>query len=175
MKKILFSIALLASLVGCNTSTSKNVEVDKAVQTSKPTESAIENLKVYSTATEGMERYVIMLDSLGFDAEFEYQIELIPGKTVEVDNCNQHGLSGEIVEKTITGFGYNYYEYTSNGDVYSTQMGCPDDTKVNKFIYGQTLKIRYNSLLPVVVYAPEGFELKYKIWKANEIKEAPKN
>ena len=27
--------------------------------------------------------------------------------------------------------------------------------------------IRYNSRLPVVVYAPEGVELRYRIWKAD--------
>lgn len=178
MKKTLFFFALLVAFVSCNTPTTENTKVEETVETvqsAKPSESAIKNLTVYPAATEGMNRYVIMLDSLGFEAEYEYQIELIPGKLAEVDSCNKHGLSGEIVEKTVEGFGYTYYEFTSNGNIFSTQMACLDNAKVNKFISGQTIKTRYNSLLPVVVYIPEGFELKYKIWSAGELKEAQFN
>ena len=31
-----------------------------------------------------------------------------------------------------------------------------------------SLQIRYNSRLPVVVYAPDGYEIRYRIWKASE-------
>lgn len=175
MKKIIFSIALFASIVGCTAPISENVKEEQAVATTQPTASAVENLKVYPAPAEGMARYVILLDSLGSDAEYDYQVELIPGKMVDVDMCNRHGLSGGITEKTVTRFGYNYYEFTSTGDVFSTQMACMDDEKVSKFISGQTTKIRYNSLLPVVVYAPEGFELKYKIWKAGELQEVQRD
>jgi ecotin len=33
----------------------------------------------------------------------------------------------------------------------------------------QPLLINYNSKLPVVVYVPEGMDLKYRIWKAGKI------
>lgn len=171
MKKMIFSMALLACLIGCKPAT-ESVEVEPAVQAPQKSVSAVENLKFYPAAAEGMTRYVILLDSLGSDAEYEYQIELIPGKMLEVDACNKHGLLGELVEKTVEGFGYNYYEFNSTGDVFSTQMACLNNEKVHKFISAQTAKIRYNSLLPVVVYAPEGFELKYKIWEAGELKDA---
>lgn len=172
MKKIMFSVALFASIVGCTAPTSETVNEEKVMESSQPTVSAVENLKVYPAAAEGMVRYVILLDSLGSEAEYDYQVELIPGKMVEVDECNKHGLSGEITEKTVSGFGYNYYEFTSEGNVFSTLMACLNNEKVSKFISGQRTKIRYNSLLPVVVYAPEGFELKYKIWKAGELQDA---
>jgi ecotin len=37
---------------------------------------------------------------------------------------------------------------------------------VNRFITlgGEPYLIRYNSRLPVVVYAPEGVEVRYRIW-----------
>jgi ecotin len=53
----------------------------------------------------------------------------------------------------------------------------PDAPKVNRFI---TLGvdpyiIRYNSRVPIVVYVPEGAEVRYRIWTAGaEVKVAEK-
>ena len=49
----------------------------------------------------------------------------------------------------------------------------PDAPKVNRFITigGEPYLIRYNSNLPVVVYAPEGVEVRYRVWSgAPEVK-----
>ena len=40
--------------------------------------------------------------------------------------------------------------------------------KVDKFIGGQPLKIRYNSRVPIVIYTHEGFEMRYRVWKATQ-------
>ena len=42
----------------------------------------------------------------------------------------------------------------------------PNAPKVNRFITlgGEPYLIRYNSRLPLVVYAPEGVEVRYRIW-----------
>jgi len=42
----------------------------------------------------------------------------------------------------------------------------PNAPKVDRFIPlgGEPYLIRYNSRLPVVVYAPEGVEVRYRIW-----------
>ena len=44
----------------------------------------------------------------------------------------------------------------------------PNAPKVHRFITigGEPYFIRYNSRLPIVVYAPEGVEVRYRIWKA---------
>jgi serine protease inhibitor ecotin len=44
----------------------------------------------------------------------------------------------------------------------------PSAPKVQRFIAmgGEPYIIRYNSRLPVVVYAPEGVEVRYRIWSA---------
>ena len=50
-----------------------------------------------------------------------------------------------------------------------TQMAIdPNAPKLNRFITlgGEPYLIRYNSRLPVVVYAPEGVEVRYRIWSA---------
>ena len=42
----------------------------------------------------------------------------------------------------------------------------PDAPKVARFITlgGEPYIIRYNSRLPIVVYVPEGVEVRYRIW-----------
>jgi ecotin len=48
----------------------------------------------------------------------------------------------------------------------------PNAPKVDRFISlgGEPYLIRYNSRLPVVVYVPEGAEVRYRIWRAGETK-----
>jgi ecotin len=45
----------------------------------------------------------------------------------------------------------------------------PNAPKVNRFIRlgGEPYFIRYNSRLPIVVYVPEGVEVRYRIWSAS--------
>lgn len=50
----------------------------------------------------------------------------------------------------------------------STLMACLDDTKHEAFVSMQDAPlIRYNSKLPVVIYAPEDVTVKYRIWQAD--------
>ena len=44
----------------------------------------------------------------------------------------------------------------------------PDAPKVARFIQlgGEPYLIRYNSRLPIVVYVPDGVEVRYRIWAA---------
>ena len=44
---------------------------------------------------------------------------------------------------------------------------------VDKFVSAQPQLVRYNSRLPLVVYAPEGYEVRYRIWKAGKSKASP--
>lgn len=126
-------------------------------------------LAPFPQAPEGMVRHVIYVDTKA--DENLYKIEVVPGKVMNVDN-NIHRLMGKMEEKTLEGWGYTYYEFTSNGQTASTLMAT-SGPKVNKFISAQTLMVRYNSKMPVVVYAPEGFDIQYRIWRAGKSKPAP--
>jgi ecotin len=47
-------------------------------------------------------------------------------------------------------------------------MACPEGSQEVRFVqvrFDQPL-LGYNSRLPIVVYAPEGFEVRYRIWQA---------
>ncbi|MFV0151715.1 ecotin family protein [Empedobacter stercoris] len=121
---------------------------------------------MYPEAKEGYEQKIIVLQPQ--TNEENYSVEIFAGKKVMVDSCNRFFLSGNFDQKTVEGWGYNYINFESNGNVGGTMMMCPDNQSVEKTIYAQSLQTRYNSKLPIVVYVPKGYTLEYRIWKADE-------
>lgn len=119
----------------------------------------------YPAAEAGYTRYAIHLPALA--AEHEAKLEIQVGKTMEVD-CNQHGFRAQLAEHTLQGWGYSYYRVKDIKGPISTLMACPGQSKTRKFVTagGDDFILRYNSKLPVVVYIPEGFELRYRVWHA---------
>ncbi len=124
-----------------------------------------EALKPYPAAADGYARHVIELPAQANEAE--HRVELIAGKTLEVD-CNQQRLGGQWQEKTVEGWGYNYYQLGQVGPAVSTLMACPDGSRKQAFVRvgGEPLLVRYNSKLPLVIYAPVDVEVRYRLWSA---------
>lgn len=124
-----------------------------------------EALKPYPAAAEGFNRHVIELPAQANEAE--HRVELIAGKTLEVD-CNQQRLGGQWQEKTVEGWGYGYYELGQVGPAVSTLMACPEGSRKQAFVQvgGEPMLVRYNSKLPLVIYAPAEVEVRYRIWSA---------
>ena len=84
-------------------------------------------------------------------------------------------LGTTISPQPLKGWGYTYYEVTGSDVAMSTRMAPPEGAKkVEKFVKGTPLLIRYNSRLPIVVYVPKGYSVQYRIWKAGEEKTAEK-
>jgi len=53
----------------------------------------------------------------------------------------------------------------------STKMACPPDEQPKQTfvaVRSQQALVRYNSKLPLVVYVPEGFEVRYRVWQAGD-------
>ncbi|ELY3458401.1 serine protease inhibitor ecotin [Cronobacter sakazakii] len=137
-------------------------------------EKTSENIAPFPKAEKGMVRQVINLPERQDEAS--YKVELVIGQTLDVD-CNKHQLAGKFERKTLEGWGYDYYTFESaknaDGSVMytSTMMACPDGKKEKKFVtanLGENGMLNYNSKLPVVVYAPENIDVKYRLWKADE-------
>ena len=128
---------------------------------------AADNMKAFPPAGEGMVRHVLQLPKQ--DDESAFKVELIVGKTVLLDEQNRYFFSGKIQQETIKGWGFTRYNVSQLGPMAGTQIAVdPNAPKVNRFIRlgGEPYLIRYNSRLPVVVYAPEGVEVRYRIWTA---------
>ncbi len=134
---------------------------------SLPVVQAADNMKAFPPAEEGMVRFVLQLPKRV--DESAYRVELIVGKTVQVDARNRFFFGGRIEQETIKGWGYTRYKVAKLGPMAGTLMAVdPNVPKVDRFITlaGEPYFVRYNSRLPIVVYVPEGVEVRYRVWSA---------
>ena len=128
---------------------------------------AADDLKAFPPAGEGMVRYVLQLPEQADESAFK--VELIVGKTVRTDPRNRYFFGGEIEAESIQGWGYTRYIVRKVGAMAGTLMAVdPDAPTVERFIAlgGEPYLVRYNSRLPVVIYVPEGFAARYRVWSA---------
>ena len=122
-------------------------------------------MKAFPSADSGMVRHVLQLPKQ--EDETAFKLELIAGKTVRVDAENRYFFGGKIEAENIQGWGYTLYRVSQLGPMAGTLMAIdPNTPKQDRFVAlgGEPYLIRYNSRLPVVVYAPEGVEVRYRIW-----------
>jgi len=124
------------------------------------------SVSMFPAAQAGMQQIIIDVPHGANDQQ--KKIEFYVGKMMEVDACNNFFLSGTLEEKDLQGWGYSYYEFQTDGQVAGTLMGCMNPEKVTKFIAARSEMARYNGRLPIVIYIPEGYEVRYKIWKAED-------
>ena len=126
-----------------------------------------EKIHMFPKAKEGSVRYVIEVPET--DNDNDHRVELLIGKKMLVD-CNQHSLRGKIENVTLKGWGYKYLEVSNIHNGPTTMMACREP-KTEKFIsiyMGKETLRRYNSRLPIVTYIPKGYEVRYRIWSAEE-------
>ncbi|MDO4794917.1 MAG: serine protease inhibitor ecotin [Brachymonas sp.] len=165
--------ALLALCSGCalasgssGTASSQASAASTASSTgSSPAANAAlqETLKPFPAAKVGQTRWVIQLPPQNKEAD--WRVEIIPGQQMQVD-CNHRSLGGKLHTRTLKGWGYDYYEFESKGQVASTLMGCPPGSQRQAFVASESLMLRYNSRLPLVVYTDKAYQVQYRIWRA---------
>ncbi|WP_250460518.1 ecotin family protein [Microbulbifer litoralis] len=122
---------------------------------------------VFPETVDGNSRRVIELPRVADESRF--MVELVPGKTEMVD-CNLRSYRAPLERRTVKGYGYAYYVLGEPRLGPSTLKACPDSSKTRRFVRvrGEGLMLPYNSRLPLVVYVPEGWQLKYRIWRADK-------
>lgn len=133
-----------------------------------PDVQAADNMKAFPAAEEGMIRHVLQLPKQ--EEEADYKVELVVGRTVAVDPGNRYFFGGQMVKEMISGWGFPRYVVSQLGPLAGTLMAInPDAPKVRRFVAlgGEAYLIPYNSRLPIVVYAPEGVEVRYRLWRSS--------
>lgn len=127
----------------------------------------LEDIAPFPKAENGFTRQVIHLAPQ--KQEDSYQVEILAGKTLSVD-CNRQRLGGMLEEKNLEGWGYPFYRLEKVIGPMSTQMACPDGKSKQDFVpvVGDGFMLRYNSKLPIVLYAPKDVEVRYRIWSASD-------
>jgi ecotin len=129
-------------------------------------------LKAFPPAKEGMERFIIVLQHKERGEEDNFQVEIIVGKEMLTDGVNVVRLGNTIEPHPVPGWGYTYYEVTGSSATTSTMMAPPPGAPMVKaFVTATPLLVRYNSRLPIVVYVPTGYEVRYRIWQAPQATE----
>jgi ecotin len=126
------------------------------------------DMKPYPAPQDGFQRMVFHVPAM--EDESDRMVEIMAGKVLSVD-CNQTWFPGALAERVAEGWGYTYYVVDSVGEPASTMMACPPgEPRSEAFVLvrGEGFVRRYNSKLPVVVYVPDGFEVRYRIWSAGE-------
>jgi len=120
------------------------------------------NMKAYKPAEPGMVRHVIALAKLA--DENSAKVEIIAGKTLAITGKADCSFDGEVKESTIMGWGFTRFDVTLgelNGAKPDPQGGTPKFVAIG----GAPKFFRYNSRLPLVVYAPEGVEIRHRVWQ----------
>ena len=126
-------------------------------------------LKAFPQAQPGMTRFVIALPHKSRAEEIFFKVELIPGKTILTDGINKVRMDATLKKRPLKGWGYTYYDIVGSSKTLSTLMAVPEGSKpANTWVAGQAVSIQYNSRLPIVIYAAEGYELQYRIWNTAE-------
>jgi ecotin len=131
---------------------------------------AADPLQAFPQAEAGMVRHVIQLPAQ--DDEAALKVELIVGKTVQTDPANRYFFAGKLETENLPGWGYDRHILRQLGPMAGTLMGVdPKAPTVERFITlgGEPKLLRYNSRLPIVVYVPEGVELRHRLWRAGPV------
>ena len=150
--KTLFALAVLASVINA----------------AAATDEAVRNLKAFPPAEPGMKRLVIFVPPK--KAEEDFRVQLLVGKTVSTDGVNRHFFGGQLETETIEGWGFDRHLLRRLGPMAGTLMAPPPGAKlVERFVTlgGEPQLLRYNSRLPLVVYVPEGVEVRWRAWRAD--------
>jgi ecotin len=127
-----------------------------------------DELEPYPAAEPGFVRMVFNLPEVA--NESDRKVEIMVGKTMMVD-CNRHGFGGDLEQGVAQGWGYSYFVLADVQGPMSTMMACPpEEEKIESFVrvQGEGYIQAYNSKLPMVIYVPEGFSVRYRIWEARE-------
>lgn len=131
----------------------------------------VNDLNVYPPVKKDQNRNVIVLEPK--ENEDDYRV-LITASIDGMQDCNTKSRSAKYTEKVVEGMQYPYYEVGKIGDVVTTLMGCSGVPKMGEIpinLSGNTI-LRYNSKLPIVVYASNGIKINSKIFKLEEIKKS---
>lgn len=123
-------------------------------------------LDAFPPPQDGMTRFVIQLPVLDGD-EAAFRVELVAGRVMSTDGVNQMRMDTALEAHNLEGWGYSYYEMTGSGRTISTRMAPPEGAAaVERFVGGSPEIVGYSSRMPIVVYVPEGFEVRYRVWAA---------
>lgn len=165
MKKKPSSLLLLAIILSAISCSQGKPASEKSTEATD----SIQKIEVSQTVTETEKyrKYILSLPSL--QNESQYKVEIIPAIWMERDNCNGYGLQGEFEKSIDPETGLTNLIFNSDGNVFQTQMGCPDDSMRFDYVSGLSTLVDYNSSQPINVSVTSGknIEIRHTVWKVS--------
>ena len=139
------------------------------------------DLSSYPPVAAGEQRWVVQLpgvlrpgsDSLLSPNPADWRVELLVGRELPID-CNTRGLQGSMSEQPVPGWGFTLYRVSSTGLPIASRMACsPDQPGRRGFVplAAPTTLLPYNASLPIVVDAPRGLQVRWRLWKAERLQQ----
>ena len=155
-----------AALVACLFAAAAAGRADEPAAAPDP--EAVRNLEAaYPAAGPGRVRHVVLLPAVAEEAAEDLKVEVVAGKTIDTDGVNRFRFGGEFREKDIPGWGFSFLEVDALPGPLSTRIAPLEGAPAEKrFVAGPRMLMRYNSRLPIVVYAPAGVEIRTRVWRA---------
>lgn len=120
------------------------------------------DIAMFPKAAPGMKQVVIRPARL--TNESDYRIEFYAGQTQTID-CNTVRLSAGLIRREVAGWGYSYWIMPMPAPTVSTLIGCPPKSERKAFVQGTPEFTPYRSALPIVVYVPAGYAVRYQLWR----------
>lgn len=126
-----------------------------------------ENVELFPSAQEGWEKIVVDLPLTKKGGE-EYMVEFTIGVEMMTDACNPYSLIGTWSEMELKGTPYAYYVASTKGQVVKAMSDCTDEKEELQFVGVKSKLILHEREQPLVVYIPEGYQLRYRLWNTNK-------
>jgi len=123
------------------------------------------DLSIFPKPAKG---YKMMVIEVPHSSNTDKKISFYASKFMDTDTCNNYILSGTFEMKDLQGWGYHYYEFKTNGNVISTQMGCGENKTIGRLVNSQAETITYNGKMPTIIYIPENLTVQFKIYSADD-------
>ena len=139
------------------------------------------DLSAYPAVASGEQRWVIQLPGVlrpSPDPQLasnpaDWRVELLVGRELPID-CNTRGLQGSIREQTLPGWGVPLYRVSSTRVLIASRMACPPEPSQRRgfvTLSSQAPLLPYNASLPIVVDAPRGLQVRWRLWKAERLQQ----
>ena len=134
------------------------------------------DLSTYPPVAPGLVRWVIQLPGVLPPAAdpalspdpADWRVELLVGRELALD-CNRRQLQGQITAQPLPALGTSLFRVSGGEAVISTRMACPGEQDRRRgfvTLAAPPTVLPYNASLPIVVDAPRGVEVRWRLWKA---------
>ncbi len=94
--------------------------------------------------------------------ESQLKLEMRAGKFMQVD-CNIARLGNNLLALDQRPFGNRFWSVDPNAQAVQTMMGCAHQGTTSMFVAGNAVTLPYDSQKAITIFAPAGFEVRYRI------------